>query len=178
MAGLVNFASQIGLMLSILLPPFCYLGAMILFILAAWGFWRQAHPDNPYRGRPWIPVVSLLLSSMLASFDRVLTMANVTGGSTITVSVAAMTSYIPPPPGGGTVLGATAATTLINVISLFELFFQAFGAMACLFAVLSWRATVVGRSNRPQGGSLVQFVFGILLINVMTVSKWMVSLFA
>ena len=178
MAGLVNFASQMGLMLSMLLPPFCYLGAMVLFIMAAWGFWRQAQPDNPFRGRPWIPVMSLLLSGVLASFDRILTMANVTGGSTITVSVASMTSYVPPPAGGGTVLGGTPATTLINVISLFELFFQAFGAMACLFAVLSWRATVVGRSNRPQGGSLVQFIFGIMLINVTTISQWVVSLFA
>jgi hypothetical protein len=178
MLGLVNFASQIGLMLSMLLPPLCYLGAIVLFIIAAWGLWRQAQPDNPYRGRPWVPLVSLLLSGVLASFDRVLSMANVTGGSTIAVSVAGMTSYVPPPAESGTLLGASPATTIVNVVTLFELFFQAFGAMACLFAVLSWRATVVGRSNRSQGGALVQFIFGILLINVLTISRWVVGLFA
>ena len=178
MSDLVNFASQIGLLLAMLLPPICYLGAMVLFITAAWGFWRQAQPDNPFRGRPWIPVVSLLLCGVLASFDRILTMANVTGGSTITVSVAAITSYVPPAAPGGSILGASPSAMLVNVVQLFEAFFQAFGALACLFAVLSWRAIVVGRSNRPQGGALVQFVFGVMLINVLNLSRWVVSLFA
>lgn len=155
MQGLVNFASQVGLLLSMLLPPICYVGACFLFIVAGWGFWRQAHPDNPFRGRPWIPLVSLLLSGVLASFDRILTMANRTGGSDITVQVAAMTSYVPPAAGSGSVLGATPTDTVVNVVTLFEQFFQAFGAMACLMAVLAWRATVVGQSRRSRGGTAV-----------------------
>ena len=178
MAGLVNFASQMGLILSMLLPPLCYLGAMVLFIVAAWGFWRQAQPDNPFRGRPWVPLVSLLLSGVLASFDRILTMTNVTGGSTITVSVASMASYVPPSGGAVSVLGASPAATIVNVVTLFENYFQAFGAITCLFAVLAWRATIVGRSNRSQGGALVQFIFGVMLINVLTISQWIVSLLA
>ena len=178
MTGLVDFASQIGLLFAMLLPPICYLGAMILFIVAAWGFWRQAQPDNPFRGKPWVPLVSLLLSGVLASFDRILTMANVTAGSAVTVSVTSITSYVPPSGGGASLLGASPATTIVNVVTLFENFFQAFGAMACLFAVLAWRATVVGRSNRSQGGALVQFIFGIMLINVLTISQWIVSIFS
>src|SRR3954451_22666497 len=115
MSGLVAFASQIGLVFSSLLPAFCYLGAMVLFIIAAWGFWQQAQPHNPYRGRPWIPLVSLLLSGVLASFDRILTMANITGGSTVTVSLAAI-GYVPPT-GSGTFLGANPATTIVNVVT-------------------------------------------------------------
>ena len=176
MSGLVAFASQIGLIFASLLPAFCYLGAMVLFITAAWGFWQQAQPTNPFRGRPWIPLVSLLLSGVLASFDRILTMANVTGGSTVTVSLAAF-GYVPPT-AGGTFLGANPATTIVNVVTMFQYFFQAFGAMAALFAVLSWRATVVGRSNRSQAHALVQFVFGVMLINVVTIATWITGLFA
>lgn len=176
MDGLVAFASQIGYAFAVLLPLFCYLGAGILFVIAAWGFWQQAHPHNPFRGRPWVPAVSLLMSGALAGFDRILTMANVTGGSTIVVSTAAL-GYVAPP-AGSTVLGADPSATVVNVVTLFQEFFQAFGAMACLFAILAWRATVVGRSDRSQGGALVQFVFGVMLINVVTISQWITGLFA
>jgi hypothetical protein len=176
MDGLVAFASQIGYCLAVLFPVFCYLGAGVLFVVAAWGFWMQAHPHNPYRGRPWVPLVSLLMSGALASFDLILTMANVTGGSTVVVSTGAL-GYVAPP-AGASVLGADPSATVVNVVSLFQAFFQAFGAMTCLFAALAWRATVVGRSDRSQGSALVQFVFGTMLINVVTIAKWIVGLFA
>ena len=92
MSGLVNFAYAIGNIFAVMLPTFCYLGAMVLFILGAWGLWRQAQPDNPFRGRPWVPMLSLVMAGVLASFDRILTMANATGGSSITVSTASITS--------------------------------------------------------------------------------------
>lgn len=177
MSGLVNFAYQIGSIFAVLLPTFCYLGAMVLFTVGAWGLWRQSQPDNPFRGRPWVPVLSILISGVLASFDRVLTMANRTGGSSVTVSVASISSYVPPA-SSGSVLGATPTDTLINIVAIFEPFFQTFGALACLFAVIAWRATVVGRSRRPQSASFVQFVFGAMLINCLTVSRWVAGLFA
>ncbi len=176
MDGLVAFASQLGYMAAVLLPVFCYLGAMALFINSAWGFWMLAHPNNPNRSRPWSPVLSLLLCGVLASFPKILTRANVTGGSTVVVDLSPL-GYVPPP-AGSTVLGADPSATVVNVVKLFELFFQAFGALAALFAVLAWRATVVGRSNRSQGSALVQFVFGVMLINVVTISEWIVGLFA
>lgn len=178
MSGLVTFAYAVGNIFAVMVPTFCYLGAMVLFIVGAWGLWRQSHPDRPFRGRPWVPVLSLVMSGVLASFDRILTMANRTGGSSITVSTASITSYVPPPAAGGSVIGATPTDTLVNVVAIFAPFFQAFGALACLFAVLAWRATVIGHSRRPQGASAVQFVFGILLINCVTVSQWIAGIFA
>lgn len=59
MQGLVDFASQIGEVFAVLLPTFCYLAALVCFLFAAWGFWMQAQPQNPFRGRPWMPWVSL-----------------------------------------------------------------------------------------------------------------------
>lgn len=178
MSGLVNFAYAVGNILAVLLPVFCYLGAMVLFLVGAWGLWRQAQPDSPFRGRPWVPWLSLVLCGVLASFDRILTMANRSGGSSVTVSVAGLTTYVPPANPGGSVVGATPTETLVNVVAVFAPFFQAFGALACLFAVLAWRATAIGHSRRPQGASAVQFVFGILLINCVTVSQWVAGLFA
>lgn len=177
MSGLVNFAYAIGNILAVMLPTICYLGAMVLFIVGAWGLWRQSQPDNPFRGRPWVPVLSLVMCGVLASFDRVLTMANRTGGSSLTVSTASITSYVSPP-GGASVIGATPTATLVNVVEIFSPVFQSFGALACLFAVLAWRSTVVGQSRRPQTASAVQFVFGVLLMNCVTVSQWLAGLFA
>ena len=177
MQGLVNFASQIGLALAILVQPFCYLGAIVLFLNAGWGFWRQAQPDNPHRGRPWVPTVSLVMCGVLASFHRLLTKANVSAGSTVVVTKTDLASYTSTAPSAATVLGADPGATIVNVVGLFQLFFQAFGAMACLFALFAWHSSVTQRSNRSRMGCGVQFGFGVMLINVMTVAQWIVTTF-
>jgi hypothetical protein len=176
MQGLVSFAGQIGNAIAILLPTFCYLTAIALFMFAGWGFWMLARPDNPFRGRPWVPFFSLVLCGVFASFDRLLTMANATAGTTLQVTIGALTSYAPPPVNGG-VLGATPGNTVINVVQLFQGFFQAFGAMACFFALLHWHSVINGRSNHSQGGCGVQFAFGIMLINITTITQWLVGVF-
>ena len=177
MQGLVNFAADVAYGLATFLPAFCYLATIALFLFAGWGFLQQARPDNPFRGRPWIPVLSLVLCGVFASFDRILTMANVSAGSSLQVSlVAGLTSYTPTVPGSG-LLGNTPGDTVVNVVQLFQSFFQAFGAMACFFAVLAWRSVVNGRSNRSQSGCGVQFAFGVMLINVLTISQWLVTIF-
>ena len=177
MQGLVNFASQIGLAFAIVIQPICYLGALFLFLQGGWGLWRMAQPDNPHRGRPWVPFVSILIAGVLASFDRILTKANVSAGSSVVVKMTSLVSYTPVAPGNATVLGADPGTTIVNVVTLFQLFFQSFGALACLLAVLSWHASMTQRSNRSGGSCGVQFLFGVALINVLTVSQWIVSTF-
>ena len=175
MQGLVNFASALGYAIAVFLPTFCYLAALSLFMFAGWGFWMQAQPDNPFRGRPWVPWVSLVLCGAFASFDRVLTMANVSAGTNINVSIGALTSYTPP--NTGNVLGNTPGDAIVNVVQIFQGFFQSFGALACFFGVLAWWSVIHGRSNRSQGSCLVQFVFGVMLINVLPVVQWLVQEF-
>lgn len=176
MQGLLNFAAEIGLIFAALLPPACYLGACALFLHAGWGFWRQAQPDNPFRGRPWVPFVSLTVCGLLASFDVFLTKANVSAGSDVVVGLTDLVSYTPVA-AQATLLGATPGEAIVNGVALFQRFFQSYGAMACLFAVLAWHASVTGRSNRSRGGCGVQFAFGIMLINVLTISRWLVNHF-
>ncbi|VFU17620.1 hypothetical protein [Methylocella tundrae] len=175
MQGLVDFAGEIGNAMAILLPTFCYLMALASFLFAAWGFWMMAHPGNPFHGRPWIPFVSLVLCGAFASFDKVLTMANASAGTSLQVSVGALTSYVAPTV--GTVIGTAPGDTVVNVVTLFQAFFQSFGAMACFFAVVAWRSVINGRSNRSQGGCLVQFTFGIMLVNILTITTWLAGVF-
>lgn len=176
MQGLVNFAGEIGNAIAILLHTFSYIAALGLFISAGWGFWTQSHHHNPYRGRPWVPFVALVLSGAFASFPSILTMANNTAGTKVAVSVSTLTSYTPPKV-DGSVLGKTPGEAVVNVVKLFQGFFQAFGAMSCFFALLTWNAVIGGRSNRSPGGCGVQFVFGVMLMNVLTISTWLVSVF-
>ena len=96
MRGLVDFASQIGEAFAVLLPTFAYLAALGCFLFAAWGFWMQAQPHNPFRGQPWIPFVSLLLTGAFASFDKILSMALASGGSSLSASITSLSSYRPP----------------------------------------------------------------------------------
>lgn len=176
MQGLVNFAQQLALIFGVLLPTFLYCSAIGLFLFAAWGLWQQAQPHNPFRGKPWVPWLALLVSGACASFPTILTKIDISGGSAVTVSVVAgLTSYAPV--NTGSILGATPGATVLNIVQAFLGFFQTFGAMTCFFAMMAWRAAASGRSNRGWGGCGVQFVFGMLLINIYTVSAWLVGVF-
>ena len=177
MQGLINFASAIGFALATLLPAFCYLAAITLFLFAGWGFWKQAQPDNPFRQRPWIPALSLVLCGVFATFDKFLTKANVSAGTNLQVTlVQGLTSYTAPTPSAD-LLGQTPGDAIVNVVQLFQAFFQSFGAMCCFFAILAWRAVVNGQSNRGQTGCGIQFTFGVMLINVLTIAQWLVNSF-
>lgn len=176
MQGLVDFAADVGIALAYLVPTFAYLSAISAFLFAGWGFWRQAQPDNPFRGKPWIPLVSLLLSGVFASFDSVLTMANRSGGSAVTVGTGGPFGYAPATGAGG-VLGATPAETIVNVVEIFQAFFQSFGAMMALFAVIAWSAAMRGTSRRSKGSCGIQFAFGVALINVLPLSRFLAEIF-
>ena len=177
MQGFVNFTSQVGLIFAVLLHPACYLGALGLFLYAGWGFWRQSQPDNPYRGRPWVPSVSLLTCGVVASFDRFLTKANVSAGSTVVVRFSDAVSYTPTA-ATGTILGANPGEMIVNVVDLFAQFFQSFGAMACLVAVFAWHASNTGRGNHSRSSCGVRFAFGVALINIQTLARWAVATLA
>ena len=62
-------------------------------------------------------------------------------------------------------------------MTLFQAFFQSFGAMVVFFALVSWRSVVNGPANRSQMGCVVQFVFGIMLINILAITNALVAIF-
>jgi hypothetical protein len=178
MQGLVDFASQIGEVFAVLLPTFAYLTALGCFLFAAWGFWMLGQPHNPFRGRPWVPFVSLILAGAFASFDKILSMALASGGSNLSASITSLSSYSPPSVSDtSSLMGSTPSATLVNVVTLFQGFFQSFGAMCAFFALLTWRAVINGHANRSQMGCTVQFVFGIMLINILAITNALIALF-
>jgi hypothetical protein len=74
-------------------------------------------------------------------------------------------------------MGSSPSATLINVVTLFQAFFQSFGAMVAFFALLAWRAVINGQANRSQAGCVVQFAFGIMLINIVAITNALVAMF-
>ena len=172
MQGLANLTSQIGFAIAVLLPAVCYCLATACFVYAGWGFWQQAQPHNPYRGRPWVPALSLLLCGVFSTFDHLLNKADVSAGSDVVVSISGLTTYAAPAVTGN-LLGATPSDTLANVVGLFLPFFQPFGAMACVFAAYRWWEIIKGRSNHSSGGCGIQFIFGIACINILTIATWL-----
>jgi len=178
--GLVNFASAVADVIAVMLPAFCYLAACMCFAYGAWGLrsltagggpWSH----HPHRHRPWVPFLSILLSGLFATFPNFLTMANVSLGTSM---VASLTSYAPSaPPVAGGILGATPFDTMVNIVRAFEHFFQMFGAACVFFAVLRWRAIVGGRVDGSTLACGVQLLFGVLLVNIVTVTAGVVGLF-
>ena len=122
-----------------------------------------------------MPWVSLILSGVFASFPQFLTMADVSAGTSLAVS---LSSYAPTtPPNASNVLGNAPTATVINVETLFQNYLQAFGA-ACVFrSIMTWRAIINGRVNGSPTACGVQFVFGVLCINIVTVANGIVSFF-
>jgi hypothetical protein len=175
--GLVNLATTIADGISVLLPAFCYLAACGSFLFAAWAFRNYAYyPDHRhhFHARPWIPWVSLVLCGVFATFPGFLTMANVTEGSGLVIG---LTTYSPTtPPVASNPLGATPGATVVNVVTLFQYFFQAFGAAVVFWAIVTWRAIINARSNGSQTACGVQIIFGVLLINIISVANGIVSL--
>ncbi|MBB4200225.1 hypothetical protein CCR94_02355 [Rhodoblastus sphagnicola] len=175
MQGLVNFAGEIGNAIAIMIPTFCYIMAIASFLFAGWGLWLQSQPINPFQGRPWIPFASLVMSGAFASFDRVLTLANGSAGTSMQVSIGSLTSYTPPT--ASNVMGNSPGDAIVNVVTLFSAFFQSFGAMACLWAFIAWRGIINGQTNRTLSGCIVQFTFGVMLINIIQVTTWLTQIF-
>jgi tetrahydromethanopterin S-methyltransferase subunit E len=81
-------------------------------------------------------------------------------------------------PTGAALMGASPSATLVNVVTLFQAFFQSFGALVVFFALVSWRSVVNGQTNRSQMGCVVQFVFGIMLINILAITNALIGMFA
>ena len=51
-------------------------------------------------------------------------------------------------------------------------------AFVVFFAIVHWRSVINGQANRSQMGCVVQFVFGIMLINILAITNALVAMFA
>ena len=172
MQGLVDLSTAIADGMSILLPAFCYLMACACFCFALWTLWTWSEPHSRYshwhHHRPWVPWVSLLLSGVFATFPQFLTMANVSAGTSLTVG---LTTYAPTtPPNANNILGASPNASVVNVVTLFQYFFQAFGAACVFWAIVRWRGIINGRMQGSPTSCGVQFVFGVCCINIVTIA--------
>jgi len=177
MQGLVNFSTAIGDTVLVMLPTFCYLAACGCFFFAVWTLRSMAgHRHHHHHWmRPWVPFVSLVLCGVFASFPKFLTMADVSAGTNV---VASLTTYAPTIPGNANnILGNNPQATVINVVQLFQQFFQAFGAACVFWAILSWRAIINGRVNGSTTACGIKLLFGVMCINILTVASGVVAFF-
>lgn len=178
MQGLVNFSTALADGIAVMLPTFCYLAACSCFFFAVWTFWAMANHRHHHHHwmRPWVPFVSLILCGVFATFPKFLTMVDVSAGTSLAVSI---TSYAPTIPlSASSVLGSTPTATVINVVQLFQYFFQAFGAACVFWAILSWRSIINGRTNGSPSACGVKLLFGVMCINILSVAKGVVTLFS
>ena len=176
MQGLVDFASQIGEVFAVLLPTFAYLAALGCFLFAAWGFWMQAQPHN--RPRPSMDTVSIARTGGRVRELRQDPLHGARlGGISLLASITSLSSYSPPSVSDASSLMGSTQRDARNVVTLFQGFFQSFGAMCAFFALLSWRAVINGHANRSQMGCVVQFVFGIMLINILAITNALIAMF-
>jgi hypothetical protein len=104
-----------------------------------------------------------------------LTKLNVSAGTDLTVG---LTSYsATTAPSASNVLGSSPTDTIVNVVTLFQYFFQAFGAACVFWAIVRWRGIVNGRVQGSPLSCAIQFVFGACCINIVKVASGLVSFF-
>jgi len=176
--GFVNLGADFGHAISILIPLICYLMGGGLLIASIYGFWQWLNPARSPR-HPWMPFVALFTSAALLSYDRMLNFANNTFGGGVSTSLASnLTSYTAPTVDTAAMLGATPEDTLLNIIAAFEMFFQAYGALVVLFGLVGLHHVMQG--NRQHGASkpIVQMVFGIAVMNVLSIATTVMGYFA
>lgn len=178
MQGLVNFTTAIADGISVVLPAFCYFMALSCFFFAGWTLWTWSQPHRHHHNhwhRPWIPLVSLVLCGVFATFPTFLTKANVSMGTNMVVS---LTQYAPTqPPNANNILGNTPQQGVLNVVQLFQYFFEAFGAACVFWAIIRWRGIVNGHVQGSPTSCGIQFLFGMCCINIVTIANGVVTMF-
>ena len=178
MQGFVNFAADIGTAIAVLIPLICYLFGGGLLIASIWGFWQVLNPGSATHRHPWRPFAALTISTALLSFDRIVNFATASfGGGVNSALTTDLTSYTPPAV-NGSLMGATPEDTLLNIITAFEYFFEAYGALVVLFGLLSLHHVMKGTHQHGIGKPLVQIVFGIAVMNVSSIATTVMGYFA
>ncbi len=173
MQGFVNFATDLGEVIAVLIPLICYLGGGGILIASGWGLWQMNRPGSFYEKHPWVPFVGPLFAGLLFTFDRVLNEGTKTmGGGGATASMAAaVTSYTPPAVDPGTLLGTTPEATLLNIITTFIFFFRSYGALIVLLGLFKLKGVTDGNKRGHTGTSLVMISFGFAVMNIDVISS-------
>lgn len=179
MNGLMNLANQAAMAIAIILPVFFYWSSWGCFFFSVWGFYMQSTPQNPFRGKPWIPWVSLIMSGVFASFLTFINLTDISVGSSVILEKAAsLTSYTQTINSSSSdILGDNAGDAAINVVKMFRLFFQTVGLFFAYCAVVAFRNVNRGSINRRYSSCAIQFITGIMLINCVPITQWLVLLF-
>jgi hypothetical protein len=181
MQGFVNFADDIGVAISVIIPAICYLAGTGFILAAGWGMWQLSHGGYSHRrlmARPWTPFVTLFIGAALLSYDRILNLGEATLGSAQQASMAAgMTSYTPPTVDPGTLTGTSPEQTVLNVINVFDYFFMSYGALIVLMGILALHHVSEGRRRHGPSLALVQIVFGFGVMNIDTIAPFVMSYF-
>ena len=185
MQGLVNFSTAIADGIAVMLPAFCYITACACCFLFAWTLWTlpqlRSYPATTITttgASPWVPFLSLILAGVFASFPHFLTMANVSARHR-SDGLARPSTPRPFRAECGEHPGfSTPENTVINVVTLFQHFFQIVRRRLRVLGDLVAGARIVNghvHGSPPSCG--VQFVFGVCCINILTIANGVERLF-
>lgn len=175
MQGLVNLVNDLGLGMAWLLPMACYIAAWISFLTGAWGLWQQRQPQNPFVGKPWVPWLGIVLSGVFAAFDRILTKSSASTGLGTQVALGTSVTGYTDATADSVISGSGPEDAILAIVNDFSLFFEMFGAWAAFMAVVAWNASATGKTNRSKLSCLVQFIFGVILLNPVKEAKWILN---
>ncbi|SIR29613.1 MULTISPECIES: hypothetical protein [Acidiphilium] len=177
MQGFLNLADAIGNAITIILPALCYIIGSSLFILGGYGLWQSAKPGSYWAGHKYLPFLALFIASCFLSFDRILNKAEASFGGSVQFGLTSqITSYTSSTAPG--VLGTTPEATVLNLVIMFVGFFIPFGALMVFLA--GNKVYAVGKGERRGGysGPAIQLIFGLGLINIVTVTQWIMTNFS
>jgi hypothetical protein len=178
MQGFVNFSTDIANVLSILIPLICFVVGLSCFLLTGYGAWQMMKPGTYWSSRKYLPPLLLLFGTVLVDFNKFLNFSNNTfGGGTQTSIQTGFTPFTAPQVGSTGMMGSTPEQSFLNIVTAFSVFFVAYGAFNVLLAWLGAKAVAEGKRRHGYSLPMVQFVFGIALMNIVFISQTIMGYF-
>ena len=89
-----------------------------------------------------------------------------------------MTSYTPPTVNPSSLVGTSPEQTILNVINVFQYFFESYGALVVLMGILALHHVSEGRRRHGPLLPTIQIVFGFGVMNINTIAPFVMSYFA
>lgn len=165
MQGLFNFAQDIGAALAWILPTLCYIGGASFLLGGVWGIYQRSAMSNGFLSKGFAPEMMITAGATLLSFPEFLNV----GASTLGLSsTAAMGANTPVHFDANTLTTAAKAGPLAAftaILSVFHIYFAAYGALIVYFAIVRQVGRAKGTNNSSTSMNMIMMVAGFLVMN-------------
>ncbi|WP_259654894.1 hypothetical protein [Gluconacetobacter dulcium] len=165
MEGLFDFAQDIGLALSWVLPLLCYVGGTWFLVGGLLGILQRSAAQNGLLAKPFVPELMIAVGATFLSFPEFLNVGNRTLGFAANVDLGASqklsfsTDTLSNAAKGGPL------QTLTAILTVWHTYFACYGALIVYFAFVRQVGRAKGTNNSSPALNAVMGISGFFVMN-------------